>query len=191
MTYAPAPQRPVARGDFVAAMGNAATGVTVVSTDGPAGRFAQTVSAMCSVSADPPSLLVCVNERSPLAAAARENGAFAVSVLSAGQTHVSDVFAGRPSALTGPYGPYAAYDFGCADWHALDTGAPVLRDAAAAFDCRLTDAVRQGTHQVLFGAVGAATVRRDLAPLVHHARAYAAPGPLTTTAPRAAKEQCA
>lgn len=64
MTIAP-DQLLTSRQDFVAAMGNAATGVTVVSTEGPAGHFAQTVSAMCSVSADPPSLLVCVNERSP------------------------------------------------------------------------------------------------------------------------------
>ncbi|GEB48536.1 flavin reductase family protein [Streptomyces cacaoi] len=47
-------------------MGNAATGVTVVTTDGPHGRYGQTVSAMCSVSADPPALLVCVTVRSPL-----------------------------------------------------------------------------------------------------------------------------
>lgn len=64
-------------------MGNAATGVTVVTTDGPHGRYGQTVSAMCPVSADPPALLVCVTVRSPLPAAARGNGVLAVSVLAA------------------------------------------------------------------------------------------------------------
>lgn len=162
------------REDFVAAMGNAATGVTVVTTEGPAGRFAQTVSAMCSVTADPPSLLVCVNERSPLAEAAVRNGHFAVSVLSAGQALVSDVFAGRPAAGT----PYAPYDFGCATWRTLDTGSPVLRDAAAVFDCRLDDAVASGTHRVLFGAVTAAAVTPGARPLVHHARRYGTHRPL-------------
>jgi flavin reductase (DIM6/NTAB) family NADH-FMN oxidoreductase RutF len=170
MTIAP-DQLLTSRQDFVDAMGNAATGVTVVSTEGPAGRFAQTVSAMCSVSADPPSLLVCVNERSPLAAAAVRNGVIAVSVLAAGQAHVSDVFAGRPAHGSGPY------DFDCAEWDVLATGAPVLRGAAAAFDCRLADSVTQGTHQVLFGAVVASTAS-GARPLVHHARTYATPSPL-------------
>lgn len=165
---------PTARADFVAAMGNAATGVTVVTTDGPAGRFAQTVSAMCSVTADPPSLLVCVNERSPLAEAVVRNGHFGVSVLSLGQAHVSDVFAGRPAHGAG----HAPYDFDCADWHTLDTGSPLLRDAAAVFDCRLGDAVVSGTHRVLFGAVAASTVSTTDAPLVHHARTYGAHRPL-------------
>ena len=54
-----------ARETFIAAMGQAATGVTVVTTDGRAGRLGVTVSAMTSVSADPPLLLICVNRRSP------------------------------------------------------------------------------------------------------------------------------
>ncbi|TGA92957.1 flavin reductase family protein [Streptomyces sp. MZ04] len=174
MTIAPdhAPdQLRTPREDFVAAMGNAATGVTVVSTQGPAGRYAQTVSAMCSVSADPPSLLVCVHERSPLAEAAVRNGVFAVSVLAAGQAHVSDVFAGRPARGSGPY------DFDCADWRQLTTDAPVLSEASAAFDCRLVEAVRQGTHRVLFGSVVSSAVT-GAHPLVHHARVYGTTSPL-------------
>ncbi|MCB5909189.1 flavin reductase family protein [Streptomyces pinistramenti] len=169
MTLAPdhlTDPRPL-RSDFVAAMANAATGVTVVATDGPAGRFAQTVSAMTSVSADPPSLLVCVNRRSPLADAAARNGVFAVSVLAVEQAHVSDVFAGRAHGG-------APYDFGCAPWRHLATGAPALTEAAAVFDCRLSASYEHGTHRILLGDVrasGLTTAR----PLVHHARAYGAP----------------
>ena len=50
---------------FVNAMSAAVTGVNLITTDGRAGRFGVTVSAMCSVSADPPILLACVNRRSP------------------------------------------------------------------------------------------------------------------------------
>src|SRR5436190_4986272 len=61
------PERPEERrAEFVDAMSRAATGVTVVTSDGIAGRFGQTVSAMCSVSADPPTLLVCINRKSPI-----------------------------------------------------------------------------------------------------------------------------
>ncbi len=161
--------RPI-RADFVAAMGNAATGVTVVATDGPAGRFAQTVSAMSSVSADPPSLLVCVNRRSPLADAAARNGVFAVSVLAVEQAHVSDVFAGRPAGGE-------PYDFGCAHWRELATGAPALTGAAAVFDCRLDACHEYGTHRILLGEVLASAVTAAR-PLVHHARGYGSPRPL-------------
>ncbi|WP_181139908.1 flavin reductase family protein [Streptomyces sp. Ru71] len=158
------------RRQFVAAMGNAATGVTVVATDGPAGRLAQTVSAMCSVSADPPSLLVCVNRRSPLVAAVRRNQVFSVNVLSTGQAHVSDTFAGRPAAGE-------PYDFGCAHWHRLDSGAPGLTGAAAVFDCRLAEARPLGTHVVLVGSVLASRCT-DLMPLTYHARSYGAHHPI-------------
>src|SRR3954451_16704133 len=96
---------------FVAAMGAALTSVTVVSTDGHAGRLALTVSAMTSVSADPPMLLVCINRASPLLGALRANGCFAVNVLGEHQAAIADTFAGRPP--TGE--PYA---FGCATWEA-------------------------------------------------------------------------
>ena len=60
--------------EFLPAMSAAATGVTVVATDGTGGRYAQTVSAMCSVSAEPPLLLACLHGRSPANAAITANG---------------------------------------------------------------------------------------------------------------------
>ena len=77
------------RTSFIDAMGRTATGVTVVGTDGPAGRLAQTVSAMCSVSADPETLLVCVHRKSPLNEAIARHGVFAVSVLGVQHDHVA------------------------------------------------------------------------------------------------------
>jgi flavin reductase (DIM6/NTAB) family NADH-FMN oxidoreductase RutF len=50
---------------FVAAMGVVASPVAVVATAGPGGRCGRTVTSVCSVSADPPTLLVCINRRSP------------------------------------------------------------------------------------------------------------------------------
>ncbi|MPY80112.1 MAG: flavin reductase [Actinophytocola sp.] len=152
------------RDEFVAGMRNAATGVTVVATDGHAGRFAQTVSAMCSVSADPPTLVVCVNRRSPVVDALATNAVFSVNVLAADQVHVSDTFAGRPSRGQ-------PYDFGCASWTTLTTGAPVLVGAAATFDCRLVDTVDSGTHRLVLGAVDKAA-QRTVDPLIYLAREY-------------------
>ena len=76
--------------------GGAATGVSVVTTEGLAGRFGLTVSAISSVSAEPPMLLACVNRKSPAVAAIDRNGRFAVNVLGLNSKDVAEVFAGRP-----------------------------------------------------------------------------------------------
>lgn len=158
---------PDIRDEFVTAMAAAVTGVTVVSTDGRAGLFGQTVSAMCSVSADPPSLLVCLNRRSPSRAAVLENGVFAVSVLAADQVHVSQAFAGR--AAVGD-----AYDFGCAEWEHSSTGAPLLSGAAACFDCVVEHSHECGSHTVVLGRVVACD-GRVADPLLYTRRSYGRP----------------
>lgn len=149
---------------FVSAMSGAVTGVHVVTTEGPAGRFGITVSAVASVSADPPMVLACVNRRSPAAAAVQDNGVFAVNLLAAHQTHVSDTFAGRASQG-------AAFDFGCADWETGPTGCRLLAGAVASFDCTLESAHDAGTHVVLIGRVVHAAGADDT-PLAHNRRSY-------------------
>ncbi|MHB8505753.1 MAG: flavin reductase family protein [Acidimicrobiales bacterium] len=156
--------------EYLQSMAQAATGVTVVTTDGRAGRWGQTVSAMCSVSAQPPTLLVCVNRRSPLVPAVEANGAFSVNVLAAGQAGVADTFAGRP-------GGGRPYDFACAPWDHLDSGCPGLRGASAVFDCRLEDATDSGTHRVFFGAVVGCR-RTPAEPLTYAGRRYGRHAPL-------------
>ena len=64
------------RQDFINAMRTVASSVSVVTTDGPVGRHGATVSAFCSVSADPPTLLVCLNSGSRIARTVAENGQF-------------------------------------------------------------------------------------------------------------------
>ena len=152
------------RDAFVEAMSRAVSGVSVVTTDGAAGRFGQTVSAMSSVSADPPLLLVCINRKSPTCGAIRENGVFGVSLLRADQRRLSDSFAGRPR--TG-----LPYDFDAVRWESAVTGAPLLTAGVARFDCVLDAAHEAGTHFVFIGRVVAAAAGEGL-PLVYARRGY-------------------
>src|SRR5688572_19079779 len=115
-----------ARTGFLQAMAEAATSVTLVTTDGPAGRFGVTVSAFASLSPDPPRLLACINRKSPAAAAIAANGGYCVNVLAAAQSFLADVFAGRSER-------FAPYDFGCADWQQAESGWRLL-DSIASFD---------------------------------------------------------
>ena len=161
------------RAAFLQAMAEAATGVTLVTTDGPAGRFGMTVSAFASVSADPPMLLACVNRKSPAAAAIAANGGFCVNVLSAAQSFLADVFAGRSDR-------FQPYDFGCADWQQAEGGWH-LTDCVASFACALDREVAAGSHQVLIGRVLAThrSASSDSASLVYSRRAYSVAQPIT------------
>lgn len=134
------------RNAFVNAMRGAVTGVNVVTTDGPAGRFGLTVSAFSSVSADPPMVLICIDRGSPAGAAVSENGRFCVNVLSTRQRDVADTFAGYPAEG-------APYDFSAARWDDGYTGAPSLVDAVATFDCVVVVTIDSGSHTVFIGRV--------------------------------------
>lgn len=152
------------RDRFLEAMSRAATGVTVVTSDGELGRFGQTVSAMSSVSADPPMLLVCVNRKSPICAAIHRHRVFAVNVLRADQRRLSEVFAGRPRRDR-------PYDFSIAAWDTGVTGCPLLTGAVARFDCTVQAAYEAGTHTIFVGNVVDAGAGAGQ-PLVYAGRGY-------------------
>ncbi len=156
--------RSAEREAFIAAMRGAVTGVNVVTTNGPAGRMGLTVSAFASVSADPPTVLVCINRASPVAAAVQQNRRFCVNVLSTEQRDLADAFAGRPRVGR-------PYDFAVAQWTAGIADVPKLTGALAQFECVLSRAVDAGSHVVCFGTVSAAT-SGDGSALLYRDRRY-------------------
>ena len=79
---------------FRDAMARLGAAVNVVTTDGPAGRYGFTASAVCSVTDDPPMLLVCVNRSNDSCGAAKANGVLCVNVLTHAQQALSPVFGG-------------------------------------------------------------------------------------------------
>jgi len=151
-------------------MARALTGVWILTTDGPAGRVALTVSAVSSVSADPPMVLACVNRGHRARDAVLANGHFALSLFTEDQSALADVFAGRPAVGI-------PHDFDRAEWRTDVTGAPLLVGAAAAFDCVLASSVEAGTHTILIGSAVSATRGAD-GPLAYTDRAYSRTTPL-------------
>lgn len=158
---------PELRARFLGGMAQAAATVNVVTTDGPHGRAGVTVSAMSSVTADTekPMLLVCVHHLSPAAPAILGNAVFCVNVLRDDQSYISDTFAGR-------FRDQVTDKFDCAEWATQVTGAPRVVDPLVAFDCRLREHVRIGTHHVLFGEVEDIFVAARGSPLIYANRAY-------------------
>lgn len=133
-----------ARSAFIAAMRKVASTVTVVTTDGPAGMAGATVSAFSSLSADPPSVLVCLKADSRIARAVKDNGVFCVNILSEDADALARAFAGtldhkRPDRFEG------------LDVIATEEG-PIL-PRATAFSCSLNRTVIHGSHAICIGDV--------------------------------------
>ncbi|MDH4573373.1 flavin reductase [Salinicola acroporae] len=126
---------------FRQAMSCLPTAVYLVTTDGPGGRAGFTASAVCSVTDDPPTLLVCINRRASAYAAFADNALLCVNALGAEHETVSNAFGGKTPM---------AERFARAEWTTQATGAPVLVDALAHFECRVSQRVAVGTHDVLF-----------------------------------------
>lgn len=154
------------RTDFINGMALAANGVQVVTTDGPAGRIGLTVNSMVSVTADPPTVSVSINRKSPADYIIRANGGFCVNLLSAEQIEIAKSFAGRP----GPGGPY---NFGLGEWVDGDKGGPHLVGAVSSFGCALEEELEIGTHTIFAGRVVSAKTSHCTAPLLYTQRRYA------------------
>ena len=146
-------------------MSRFAGAVHVVATDGRAGRRGTTVIAACSVSDDPPTVLVCLNATNPSNDLFRDNGVFSLNTLHAGHRELANAFSG----LTGLSQPER---FGFGVWETLATGAPTLSDAAAVFDCELVESKEVATHRILFGRVRGVRVGDSLEPLIYYNRQY-------------------
>ena len=94
----------VNRQTYREAMARFGAAVSVVTTDGPAGRFGFTASAVCSVTDDPPTLLVCINRKNDSHPALLANGVLCVNTLAAGQEEISGVFGGGSAAQDARFG---------------------------------------------------------------------------------------
>jgi flavin reductase (DIM6/NTAB) family NADH-FMN oxidoreductase RutF len=140
------------RAAFIDAMRGVANSVTIVTTDGPAGRRGATVSAFTSVSADPPMVLVCLHRQSTIAALVKANGVFCVNVLSQGAADLARRFAGAMET------PWDGLDY-------VGPDAPRL-PGATTFVARVASVTAQGSHLIIVGEVEQ-TVASGARPLIY------------------------
>ncbi len=147
------------------AMSHYAGAVQLVTTDGAAGRRGLTLTASCSVSDNPPTVLICLQKSHAENRLFLENGVFAVNTLAGTHQQIADAFSGR-------IGLTQDERFELAQWERLATGAPVLGDALAAFDCRVTSIQDHATHHVLFGEVVALRTNPNASALIYLNRRY-------------------
>jgi len=154
----------VGKEDYRGAMARLAAAVNAVTTDGPAGLGGFTASAVCSVTDDPPTLIVCVNLASRQNEFIRSNRVLCVNTLAADQGEIATLFSTKELPIE--------QRFAVGKWTTLATGAPVLEGAVASFDCKVVERLERGTHSVIFCEVQAVRVRTDGQPLLYLDRRY-------------------
>jgi flavin reductase (DIM6/NTAB) family NADH-FMN oxidoreductase RutF len=156
------------RDEFRQALRRFPSGVTVVTAQPEIGPpQAITVSAFCSLSMDPPLVLVCLSGTGRAATAIAAEDCFVVNLLSAGQEDDS-------RACT------AACDDRLAGvaWCPGANGAPVLTRATASLECERYALHPGGDHVILVGRVTGVRLHEQADPLAYHDGSY------TRVAPR-------
>ena len=128
---------------YRAVIGHFATGVCVVTAQGPEGPVGMTANAVCSVSLQPLLLLVCFDRGARTLPVVQGSGRFGVNVLAQGQEPLAALFASK-TPETEKFAGVPHHD------HA---GVPVLEGALAWLGCDLTELVEAGDHVIGIGAV--------------------------------------
>jgi flavin reductase (DIM6/NTAB) family NADH-FMN oxidoreductase RutF len=152
---------------FLEAMSRGSTFVTVLTTDGEAGRFGVTVSSMTSVAADgqAPTILACVHHKSPAAQTILTHRAFCANILHESQQGISDLFSGRHKTEHGAR-------FETIPWQKTAGGQPAISGATANFDCVLRTSVLWETHHIMIAHVTDVVLNDDPNALLYGQRAY-------------------
>ncbi len=136
------------------------SGVSVVSAQAPNGRkFAMTASSVTSVSDNPPSLLVCVNQNARICPILVEGQRFAISIL--GQNH-------EAISVLCATGDQGERRFNLGKWLVAPDQTPYLQDAEAVFECEVDLVQPYGTHHIVVGKIIAVRVASSgPAPLIY------------------------
>ena len=142
---------------FIEAMRNVAQSVTIVTTMGKNGSTGATVSAFSSLSADPPSVLVCLKSDSRIGLAVAKNQVFCVNVIPEGASNLAERFAGR-------FDTEQPDRFGAIKYVNSPSGA--VLDGAIVFECQLDKIISHGSHNICIGNVNA-IIQREIRPLAY------------------------
>lgn len=131
--------------EFRHVLGRFATGVTIITTHHNGKPLGFTANAFCSVSLDPPLVLVCIDNAASSLNAVKESGIFAVNILAEDQETIARWFAKS--------GPQKNEHFGEIAHHSGETGAPLFDGALAWVECRITATYPGGDHLIVVGEV--------------------------------------
>lgn len=134
--------------------------VTVISTENDGKLYGFTATAVCSVCAEPATLLIAVNRSARTHAHISKRSGFAVNILAENQNEVAAHFSGKGDD-----------QFAGIDHRVTERGIPVLAGVAAHLDCVVDQVYEVGTHTLFIGRVVDAGASGML-PLMYHDAKY-------------------
>ena len=148
--------------EFKRILGHWASGVAIVASTGADGKpCGLTANAVASVSLKPPLVLVCIEHSADTHDCVRDSGYFSVNVLESSHERLARRF--------------SAWEVGAKfegiAFHPETTGAPVLDEALAWVDCRVTAQHDGGDHTIFVGEVLAGDAREGT-PLIYYRGGY-------------------
>jgi flavin reductase (DIM6/NTAB) family NADH-FMN oxidoreductase RutF len=167
-------QNPVDAGQFRIGMRTLAGAVNIISCMHAGHRYGMTATAVCSATAEPPTVLACINKLSTTHNAVAKGKVFCVNVLRAEDWELSTTFSGGQSGEA---------RFKTRNWTRLATGSPVLIDALVSFDCRVVKSLAHGTHTIFLGQVEQMLIGQKGKPLLYSDGQYAKLASLTLGEP--------
>lgn len=151
---------------FRMSMAKLPAAVNIITTDGPAGKAGVTATAMCSLTDEPPMLIVCLNRQSRANQVAQSNGHLAVNMLGENSQELSAVFAGQRGLEM-----KERFETG-ASWTTMVSSSPILAESVCSFDCEIVQTADVGTHTVLYCRILAIKHFSEDKSLIYHGRQY-------------------
>jgi len=167
-------EQPVSLEQFKLGMRLLAGAVNIITTAHAGHSYGMTATAVCSATADPPTVLICLNKLAATHGAVLKAKAFCVNVLRAEDWELSTTFSGAQAGEG---------RFKSRHWSKLATGSPVLVDSLVSFDCRVAKHLVHGTHTIFLGEVEQVLLGKKGRPLLYSEGQYAKLASLTLGEP--------
>ncbi|WP_165008683.1 4-hydroxyphenylacetate 3-monooxygenase, reductase component [Neisseria yangbaofengii] len=128
---------------FRDAMASAAAGVHVITTDGAAGRYGITMTAVTSVTDEPPTIMLCINREAAIIPILLQNRDLCINTLSNGQQDIAEHFAGMTNLS-----PEERFEYHI--WHRGQTGQLEVEGALAHLHGQIIEQHKIGTHYIFY-----------------------------------------
>jgi flavin reductase len=161
--------------NFRDAMSRLASAVNIITSNGPGGLCGCTASAVCSVSDDPPIVLVCINRTSRNNAILKNNLTLCVNVLRKDQQSLAYEFSRSGGEMADRF-MNGRWSDKMAPTETTTIGEiyslPVLDEALVSLQCRITESSEVGSHTVFYCTVDDISMGEPGDPLMYYGREF-------------------
>lgn len=151
------------RDGFRQAMRRLTSTVTIITTTNNGRPYGMTATAVTSLTLDPPSLMICVNQGANTHDAILRSGSFCVNLLRPSHQSLCCDFSGKKAGRE---------RFETGHWSMPATQPPHLIDAQSSIFCNVHGTLPNGTHTVVIGHVTKVLVAERIMPLLHQNGTY-------------------